>query len=169
MQEVNDRRKPRPQQVARAGEYFVAAEIHRRGANAVTLGGNMPDIDVLATNTEQTRTISIQVKAKSGTSPGWQTQTTRGRQRSPDPEETRFWILVDLGGVDSGPSYFVVPEWWMQNDIYEAFNEYIAKYGGHRPRTLDSKHHKIDRRRVEQWCGRWDLLGIFTPILEQAE
>jgi hypothetical protein len=30
------------QQVGRAGEMFVAAEIHRRGGYAVTFAGNMP-------------------------------------------------------------------------------------------------------------------------------
>lgn len=33
----------RNQQTARAGEYFVAPELNRRGANAVTFAGNMPD------------------------------------------------------------------------------------------------------------------------------
>lgn len=42
--------KPNPQQVARAGEHFVAAELHRRGAYAVTFAGNMPDIDILASD-----------------------------------------------------------------------------------------------------------------------
>ncbi len=33
------------QQVAQAGEYFVAAERNKRGAFAVTVAGNMPKID----------------------------------------------------------------------------------------------------------------------------
>jgi hypothetical protein len=32
------------QQVARAGEHFVAAELNKRGAYAVTFAGNMPKI-----------------------------------------------------------------------------------------------------------------------------
>ena len=51
-----------PQQVARAGEMFVAAEIHRRGGYAVTFAGNMPGIDILASDAADTRRISIQVK-----------------------------------------------------------------------------------------------------------
>jgi hypothetical protein len=34
------------QQVAYAGEHFVAAEIHRRGGYAVTFSGNMKGIDL---------------------------------------------------------------------------------------------------------------------------
>ena len=42
------------QQVARAGEMFVAAEIHRRGGYAVTFAGNMPGIDILASDLADT-------------------------------------------------------------------------------------------------------------------
>jgi hypothetical protein len=52
------------QQVARAGELYVAAEIHRRGGYAVTFAGNMPGIDILASGPVDQRRISIQVKAK---------------------------------------------------------------------------------------------------------
>ena len=47
---------------------FVAAETHRRGGYAVTFAGNMPEIDILATDASNTRRVSIQVKTKtSGT------------------------------------------------------------------------------------------------------
>ena len=57
----------RNKQTGRAGEYFVAAELCRRGAYAVTFAGNMANIDILASNDEQTRTVNIQVSFK-GTS-----------------------------------------------------------------------------------------------------
>ena len=50
-----------PQQVGRAGEMFVAAEIHKRGGYAVTFG-NMPGIDILASDLDDSHRISIQVK-----------------------------------------------------------------------------------------------------------
>jgi len=63
------------QQVGRAGELYVAAEIHRRGGYAVTFAGNMPGIDILASNADDTRRISIQVKTKTrGT---WHASTPR--------------------------------------------------------------------------------------------
>lgn len=69
----------RNQQTARAGEYFVAAELNRRGAYAVTFAGNMPKIDIVASNVGRTREVSIQVKTRrSGT---WQTSTEEGRTR----------------------------------------------------------------------------------------
>jgi hypothetical protein len=153
--------KPNVQQVSRAGEHFVAAELHRRGAYAVTFAGNMPRIDILATNTDQTRTAAIQVKTM--TARTWQTSITRGRQREePTEEDTHFWVFVQLMKPPAQPEFYVVPEWWIENDIHEAHEEYLARHGGHRARTMDSTHHSIKPSRVVQWRDRWDLLGLLT-------
>ena len=52
------------QQTARAGEHYVAAELNRRGAYAVTFAGNMPKIDILASDIGQKRTVQVQVKTR---------------------------------------------------------------------------------------------------------
>ena len=53
------------QQTARAGEYYVAAELNRRGLHAVTFTGNMPNIDVMAHHPDRPQhPIYIQVKTK---------------------------------------------------------------------------------------------------------
>jgi hypothetical protein len=155
--------KPNNQQVSRAGEHFVAAELHRRGSYAVTFAGNMPRIDILATNTEQTRTAAIQVKTMSAGS--WQTSITRGRPREePTEEETHFWVFVDLRKPPAPPEFYIVPEWWVENDIHETHAAYLAKHGGERAKTRDSTHHAIKRSRIEQWHNRWDLLQLFTEL-----
>lgn len=152
--------KPNIQQVSRAGEHFVAAELHRRGAYAVTFAGNMPRIDILATNTEQTRTAAIQVKTM--TARTWQTSITRGRKREePTEEETHFWIFVELKKPPSQPDFYVVPEWWIENDIHRAHGAYLAKHGGQRAISKESTHHAIKRSRIDQWLDRWDLLALF--------
>jgi len=153
--------KPNTQQVSRAGEHFVAAELHRRGAYAVTFAGNMPRIDILATSTEQTRTAAIQVKTMSAGS--WQTSIKRGRAREvPTEVETHFWVFVELKKPPAHPEFYVVPEWWIENDIHEAHNAYLAKHGGHRAVTEESTHHAIRRSRIQQWHEQWDQLGLFA-------
>ena len=150
---------PNPQQVARAGEHFVAAELHRRGAYAVTFAGNMPSIDIVASNLEQTRTVMLQVKTKrSGT---WQASTRSGIPREAVPEEQRFWVFVDIHKDPSMPcAYYVVPEWWIQNDIYSAHQAYLKRHGGKRRSGSGSTHHAIPRSRIAEWEERWDLLEI---------
>ena len=157
---MTDLPHPNPQQVARAGEHLVAAELHRRGAYAVTFAGNMPRIDIVASNLEQTRTVMLQVKTKrSGT---WQASTRSGIPREAVPEEQRFWVFVDIHKDPSAyPSYYVVPEWWIQKDIYSAHQAYLKRHGGTRSRTPGSTHHAIPRSRIAEWADCWSQLGIF--------
>jgi hypothetical protein len=84
-----------PQQVGRAGELYVAADIHRRGGYAVTFAGNMPGTDMLPCDVTKRRRISIQVKTRrTGT---WHARHPRdAAQCSEDPSEDAFWIFVDL-------------------------------------------------------------------------
>lgn len=145
------------QQVAYAGENFVAAEIHRRGGYAVTFSGNMKGIDLLASDASHELKIDIQVKTK--TAGAWQTSVLRGQKRTEPDDERSFWILVDLR--PDGPEYYIVPKWWMENDIYSAHQAYLDKHGGNRARNNESTHHTIPLTRVKQWKDRWDVLGIF--------
>lgn len=144
------------QQVAYAGENFVAAEIHRRGGYAVTFSGNMKGIDLLASDVNHDRIISIQVKTK--TAGAWQTSIAHGKEQTEPANVTRFWILVDLGNAD--PEYYIVPAWWMENDIHAAHNKYLDEHGGKRAKSDASTHHSIPVKRVEEWKDRWNVLGI---------
>ena len=154
---MSDRTKPNTQQVARAGEHFAAAELHWRGAYAVVFSGNMPGIDVLVSDRRQTRTVVLQVKTK--TSGTWHTTITRGRIRESVHDETRFWVFVDL--AEQPPAFYVVPEWWIENDIHQEHQAYLARHGGRRAQNPESKHHGIPSGRVKEWRDRWELLGVF--------
>ncbi|MCH9669649.1 MAG: hypothetical protein K0U80_17600 [Actinomycetia bacterium] len=144
------------QQVAYAGENFVAAEIHRRGGYAVTFSGNMKGIDLLASDATHDRKIDIQVKTK--TAGAWQTTTKWGKKQIKPKEVRSFWILVDLRA--DGPDYYIMPTWWIRNDIFTAHRKYLAKHGGRRAKNDESAHHSIPLSRVKEWRDRWDVLGI---------
>ena len=145
------------QQVARAGEMFVAAEIRRRGGYAVTFAGNMPGIDILASDLADTRKISVQVKTK--TSGTWHARYPRDAEEcAEDPAESSFWALVDLGGQH--PVYYLVPRSWIRNNIWQAHTAFLTRYEQKHGRHRESDHHGIPVRRIEQWHERWDVLGI---------
>ena len=144
------------QQVGYAGENFVAAEIHRRGGYAVTFSGNMKGIDLLASDAAHDRKIDIQVKTK--TAGAWQTTINRGKKQSKPKEVRSFWILVDLRA--DGPDYYIMPTWWIENDIFTVHHGYLDKHDGHRAKNDESIHHSIPLSRVNQWKDRWDILGI---------
>ena len=142
------------QQVARAGEAFVSAEIHRRGGYAVTFAGNMPGIDLIASNRDHSRRVTIQVKTRrSGT---WQPKESEGMPCEERSDEDRFWAFVDIGG--DVPEFYIAPDWWVRNDIYETVRQ--VRGDAPRPRTPGSQHHAIKPSRIAQWHDRWDVLGI---------
>jgi len=53
-------------QTGRAGEYYVAAEIHRRGGYAVPFAGHMKNIDLLASDAEHERKSPFRSRPSSG-------------------------------------------------------------------------------------------------------
>ena len=153
-------RGARNQQVGRAGEYFVVAELNKRSAFAVTFAGNMPKIDLMACNQDQSRTIHIQVKTKRG-GRSWHSSIVGSKPMKPPADETDFWVFVDLGDLNASPRYWVVPDWWIRNNIYRTHKAYLDSHGGKRARNPDSTHHAIDESRLKEWQGRWEILGIF--------
>jgi hypothetical protein len=75
-----------------------------------------------------------------------------------DPNETSFWIFLDL--TASEPGFYIVPSWWMKNDIHCDHARYLERHGGHRAKTPDSTHHRITTERITKWRDRWDLVGL---------
>ncbi len=144
-------------QKAEAGRNSVAAELNRRGAHQVTVGRKGRMTEILASNLDQSRTVHIQVRTR--TKGSWQTSIDRGRRTVENPNETTFWVFADLADALS-PQFYVVPGWWIANNIYEVHQEYLQRHGGVRPENPNAKHHSIREERIEQWKDRWDLLCI---------
>jgi len=128
----------------------LVAELATRGITAALGDGSA--VTITRASSEPVQLI---VRAKRG--PVWQTSTTYGIPRSePQQPEGRFWVLVDLR--PDVPTFWVVPEWWVQNDIHRDFSAYLARNGGRRKEGGDSTHTAITELRVAQWQDRWDLL-----------
>ena len=64
--------------IGRAGEHYVAAELNRRGAYASPFSGNVPGIDIVATDSEQKRMVYIQVKTKRFAKHRWRASLGHG-------------------------------------------------------------------------------------------
>ena len=64
--------------IGRAGEHYVAAELNKRGAYASPFAGNVPGIDIVATDSKHERMVYIQVKTKHRTGNPWQMSLKHG-------------------------------------------------------------------------------------------
>lgn len=90
------------------GEYYVAAELSRRGFVATITLKNTPNIDVLAASADGKKSVSIQVK----------TRRIEGRVGNDFPLSTKalmkkgnkfFYIFVSLKTEDP-PDFYVIPQ-----------------------------------------------------------
>jgi len=145
-------------QVASEGRSLVESELRKRGVRSITLEGTRK-IYLQASNLNSSRTVHIRVKTKR--KGNWHSKIDEAEaiEAPQNPQDVRqFWVFVNLGDV---PGFWVIPNWWIRNDIYEAHQAYLNRYGGRRAKTQESNHHSIDENRLEQWKGKWEILGIF--------
>ncbi len=110
--------------VGTAGEYYVCAELCRRGYLALLTPKNNPLFDVVATNVDGTTSVSIQVKTRSvNNTQGWKL----GNQSGPaDTPGVPFIVLVNLH-EDRLPDFYVYRYFEFATRVSEVFENYIAK------------------------------------------
>ena len=108
---------PRPARAASpkthlAGEFFVAAELAKRGYEVSVTMGNAKAVDLFAERDGET--VQVQVKAIARRShTGWPLSTDKMKIRP-----GIIWVCVVLNDIGEPPSYFVVRA------------EEVAKFGG---------------------------------------
>ena len=171
----------RTDKIGRAGEHYVAAELNRRGAHASPFSGNVPEIDIVATDDDGKRIAHIQVKTKRspgnwhmGLKHGWASITlggcpkdgSCGEECTPklcDPivgKENHGWVFVSLQ-KDGGQNYYIVPDDEVRRLVRENHKKYLDRYGGQRAgRNHDSLHHSISDKQLEGWRDKWSELGL---------
>ena len=116
-----------------AGEFFVAAELSKRGWIATLTAKNTPDVDVLAARPTGDVHARIQVKTRTS---AYKYAHRVGREIKLIGDHD-FLVLVDLGEAGDSPRFWIVPT-GVAADLLK--NEQI--------RTAD----------VEQFEGRCELL-----------
>jgi len=138
-----------------AGEYFVAAELSRRGYVATLTLRSTRGIDILASDADSTRSVGIQVNTSQYKSPTW-----LASKKAEDSElaENLFFVFVSLNGL-SEPSYHVVPRHVVVKHLRENHERWLSQ-----PRR-DGKPRKDTSMREfrdpeGKYRNRWDLLGL---------
>ncbi len=137
-----------------AGEYFVAAELSRRGYVACLTLRNTRGIDILASNPEATKSVGIQVKTTQSSRPIWMLN----KKAEIDLAENLFYVLVCLlrTGV---PAYHVVPRKIVAKCVTDSHRKWLATpgRGGRQHRDTDVRQFSDLENRYKD---RWELLGL---------
>lgn len=131
-------------------------ELERRGATVTSVKeGNKLVLEVIFKPDSPKR---ILVRSKSAGT--WQTTISYAKPRTINEKENEFWVFVDL--EYSTPKFYIAPSWWVQNNIHECHQKYLARNGGHRKLNDSAKHHAIELVRVKKWENCWELLEHVT-------
>ena len=149
-------------------EYLACAEVCRRGLLATTFTGNVPELDILATD-KDLQTIPIQVK---GNAKGDWMLNGRKFLKIDYDEETeiqtiiRKWdfkdsklIYVFVKVVGQGKDEFYILRLQdLQKIIFEDYEQYLKRQGGRRPKNPKSMNFAISLRHLSGYRDSWKLL-----------
>lgn len=89
--------------IGNSGEYFVAAELERRGFTAAVPMSNTKDFDILAINRTTYRQVALQVKTNHSSAKQW----TLSKKNEDLIDDNIYYVFVSLNEQDA-PEYYIV-------------------------------------------------------------
>ncbi len=137
-----------------SGEYFVAAELSRRGYVASLTLRNTRGIDILASNENATKSVGIQVKSIQGSGRDWMLN----QKIETEIATNLFYVFVRLNDL-SPPEYYVVPKEDAANYSRTNHERWLATPGKNGQQHNDTSMRKFADPE-NKYKDRWDFLGL---------
>lgn len=139
-----------------AGEYMVAGELSRRNCIASITLRNSRGIDIIASNNDGTKSISIQVKTNNYGAKNW----LLNQKAETFASESHFYAFVILRGQLERPEFHIVPSPVVAETVTREYAEWLNKPGRngrpHKPTSMRKFHDNDD-----VYLERWDFLPIW--------
>ncbi len=111
--------------IGNCGEYFVAAELERRGFDVAVPMSNTPTFDLLAIQLDDiSKQVAIQVKTNSGSNNNWKLN----KKNEIINDKNVFYVFVKLNGLGI-PEYYIVPSEVVATQISETHKTWLATLG----------------------------------------
>lgn len=153
--------------IGNAGEYYVVAELLKRGVIAALAPRNAPNFDILAAQGDQT--VRIRVKTKSGEYDIWQWSAKkdgtifRGLSQSDD-----YTVMVNLTADHRDMDYFIVPTNLIDEWLNKDFQTWLSIPGVKgRPHSSSNPKRNLSyreyREKLEPYRNNW---YIFEDVAE---
>ena len=137
-----------------SGEYFVAAELSRRGYIASITLRNTKGIDILVSNANASMSATIQVKTHQGSRKRW----TLNRKAEDYFADNLFYVFVNLN-QDQSPDFHVVPSKVVATTVKKGHAKWLATPGRAGRRHKDNPIRTFQDK-DSQYLGKWELLGL---------
>lgn len=138
-----------------SGEYFVAAELSRRGFLCSVTLKNTRGIDILVANEQATKNIGIQVKTNQSDKTTWMLNEKAENFYSVN----LFYVFVNLKGIDTLPDYYIVPSKVVSGYINQNHKNWLATPGKKGQAHNDSSIRSF-KDETKKYLNKWDLLKM---------
>ena len=137
-----------------AGEYYVAAELSRRGWLATVTIKNAPGTDVLAQRRETKRTAAIQTKT-SATGARWR---LGAQDENVSPSDDEWYVLVDLTREAERPDFYILPRNYVAAFLWVSHRRWLSIPGRGGRKHRDNPQRTIVADWISDAKERWELL-----------
>jgi len=138
-----------------SGEYFVAAELSRRGYVASITLRNTRGVDILATNSKASKHVSIQVKTNTSGKRCW----ILNEKAESDSSKSHFYVFVNLKNCGQLPEYFILPSEVVADFVREDYRQWISQKGRNGKAHMDNPVRQF-RNPDDMYRDNWELLGL---------
>lgn len=138
-----------------SGEYFVAAELSRRGYICSVTLKNTKGIDILVCNEDATKTLGIQVKTNQINRNEW----ILNEKCEKLIDENIYYVFVNLKRVDELPEFFIVPSKIVASYTSVNHKKWLNEKGKKGQQRNDSTMRKFKDSKNE-FLNQWELLNL---------
>lgn len=136
-----------------AGEYFVAAELSRRGIMASITLRNNDSIDIHASTGDGKHLVAIQVKTNQYGNRRW----ALGVKSEITKADNLYYVFVSLKGEYERAEYFIVPSVVVSRRIKTRYAKWLKTPGKNGQPHNDNNIRNFSDPEGE-FLERWDLL-----------
>jgi hypothetical protein len=140
------------------GEYLVCGELNKRGIIASLTIKNTKGMDILASNSDASKSVGIQVKSTIHPRkeyPSW----VLSEKAETYCSETLFYIFVLLKEGKERADFYIVPSIDVADHVKKSHSEWVEK-GKNYGRTPNSSKLRNFFDKEQKYLERWDLLGL---------
>ena len=137
-----------------SGEYFVAAELSRQGYVASITLRNTKGIDILVSNADASKSVSIQVKTNRGRRKTW----LLNKKAEDYFDDNLFYVFVNLNGGQP-PDFYVVQSNIVAAKVKKDYARWLAAPGRNGQRHKDNPMRTFQPRE-DECLNKWELLGL---------
>ena len=136
-----------------SGEYFVAAELERRGFIVAVPMSNVENFDILAINRKTYKQFAIQVKTTSSKNKRW----VLSKKNENIIGDNIFYVFVSLNELET-PSYHIVPSKVVAKSILESHKNWLNALGKNGKEHKDNNLRKFTDKE-EIYLDNWNLFN----------